>query len=379
MKKTFSVALVSAILISSSSGAFSATKVSSGTKCAKAGQTATVGKTKFTCTKSGTKLLWKLSPVSKEVAPTEPTGFENLYQNRKGVSYAAWRQVSEGIKKNNSKLGKLDIRTGPQSSPIFDKDSEVLALVSRAFPESEEPKTITIIRYQFKDLSWAENEIRGVISREEYVELDRNEGGRLLTSNCDGSLKNCLGSKQVTTQLGHALILQGIPNPKSVFDSRFTTGMLEAHEYFHSLQRIPLLGKPLSGEDWPRAWFREGSAEWVQNVTINYANFESYSRYIKSDCSNSIAGMGEGEISEFFSAKSDEEIRKYDPWLNYCLGAYGVEVLVSLKGQKSILDLYTQMSTRIGFEAAFKNVYSFDWPAAVPILAKTVFANIQGK
>jgi hypothetical protein len=379
MKKILTALLTLSLLSSYTSPAFSANKVVAGATCAKAGQVSASNKPLLICTKNGKKLIWKEAGKASFTPPAEPTSFENLYANRAGVSYAAWRKISESIKGNTSKLGTLDIHTGPNSSPIFDKPADVLALVSRAFPNSEESKKIVVIRYQYKDLKWAETEIRKVITTEEYNQLNGNEGGRLLTSNCEDSQKTCMGSKQLTTQSGLNLIFQGIPEPQMARDTRFSTGMLEAHEYFHSLQRIPMLGKPLGREDFPRSWIGEGSAEWVQNVVVNYTDYASYKNYIRSDCSNSAGNLSESEIAEFLGAKTNEEANKYDQWLNYCLGAYAIESLVAVKDQQSIIDIYSQMSAKTGFESAFSKIYGVEWKSALPVLAKTIYANIKGK
>jgi hypothetical protein len=157
------------------------------------------------------------------------------------------------------------------------------------------------------------------------------------------------------------------------------TGMLEAHEYFHSMQRLPMAGKPLDRKDWPRDWIREGSAEWVQNAVVNNSNLTKYKSFLKVDCASAGAKLTLAQITQFFAAQSDSEINnKFDGWLNYCMGAYAIESLVSLKGQQSLIDIYAQMSTQVGFETAFLNVYGTEWKVALPILAKTVQANMRG-
>lgn len=390
MKKSLS-ALTLVVLISSAIGnSYAASVLKAGTSCAKLGATAKVGTKTLKCVKVGTRSVWKTSSsISSSPTPTvtptpvftpatAPTSFDDLYQNRKGISYAAWSKVSESVKSNSSKLGAIDVTTGPNTVAYFNDDERALGLVSRAFASVDEPKRVVFIRYQFKDLQWAETEIHKFIDQQEYDELNRNEGGRLLSSNCDSASKNCGGSKQITTHSGLAIILQGVSN--AVGDGRETTGMLEAHEYFHALQRIPLLGKPIGPDSWPRAWIREGSAEWVQNVVINSTNFEKYQNYIHTDCSYPVANLSESEITEFFTASSDEQInKKYDQWLNYCLGAYGIETLVAVKGQGSIINLYSELATGIGFNSSFKNVYGIEPEKALTQVAKAVYANINNK
>lgn len=382
MKKALTLLLASALVTTSLTGADAAQNIKAGTRCSKVGDTRKVGDTKFTCVKSGSKTIWKIQPempTSVVAPPTVPTGFSDLYEKRKAISYAAWSQVNVSVKTNDSKVGALDIRTGPNTSPYFVKLPVALGLVSRAFPGSSQPNSVVVIRYKYKDLKWAEKEIHSVISQEEYDQLNLNEGGKLLSSNCDDNNLNCNGSKQVTTWSGLALILQGLPNSLANVDPRYTNGMLEAHEYFHSLQRIPLLNKPLGLNGWGFRWITEGSAEWVQNVAINSIDFSSYQNFLRTDCEYSVKSLKQKDVTEFFQSVSDNSNNgKFDQWLNYCLGAYAIEALVAVKGQQSIIDLYSQMATSIGFEAAFVNVYGLEWGKAVDILAKSIFSNLQG-
>jgi len=396
MKRSLSILVPAILILGPLTSSHGASTPKLGQKCTKLGISSKIGSKNLKCIKTGNMLTWQISPAAKSsptptpsvtstpapsssptpifVPAKAPTSFEDLYENRKGISYSAWLKVSESIKGNSTKIGSIEVATGPSTVGHFNNIEFALGLVSRAFPNATEPKKVIVVRYQFKDLQWAETEIHKYVTQQEYDELNRNEGGRLLSSNCDSSNKNCEGSKQVTTQSGSALILQGVPNTSA--DERMTTGMLEAHEYFHALQRIPLLGKPTGPDSWPRAWIREGSAEWVQNVVINSTNFEKYQNYIHADCSYPVANLSESEIAEFFTASSDEQInKKYDQWLNYCLGAYGIETLVALKGQGSIINLYSELATGIGFNSSFKNVYGIEPEKALTQVAKAVYAN----
>ena len=119
--------------------------------------------------------------------------------------------------------------------------------------------------------------------------------------------------------LGLSLIIQGVPNPQSAVDTRFATGMLEAHEYFHSLQRIPIMGKT---DVWPHAWFREGSAEWVQNMAVNYLDYRAYEYFLKADCIGNCQRLSEADIVEFLEKSYDNYTpAKFDQFLNYSLSS----------------------------------------------------------
>lgn len=72
MKKL--LVLATALLVTSVfTSANAAPQAKSGAKCTKAGLTQTVGGKKFTCIKSGSKLVWNKGVAIKPVATPEPT------------------------------------------------------------------------------------------------------------------------------------------------------------------------------------------------------------------------------------------------------------------------------------------------------------------
>jgi hypothetical protein len=76
---------------------------------------------------------------------------------------------------------------------------------------------------------------------------------------------------------------------------------------------------------------------------------------------------------------SNEEvvIEKFEPWLNYSLGSWVIEALVALKGPEIMLDMYAEMGKGLSFDQSFNNLFQFEWNKAIPILAKTIYANLR--
>jgi hypothetical protein len=388
--------------------------IKQGDACKKVGSSSTVKELKYTCVKSGKKLVWsKGVPIKKamptptatpkppvEVSPTPvptstplptsrptptptpivlPTSFNDLIENRKGIGVAAWQKSSEIIKANKSKAGTLEIFTGPNTKPNFDDYPTPVALVSRLFPSRGEPEKTIVIRYKYVDIAWAESILRSKLTPEEFTRLNNNEGGRTITGRCDDRENNCRGAMQQTTMSQISLIIQGVPNSEDRNDptsgARFNSGMLEAHEYFHALQRIPIMDKT---SVWPHAWFREGSAVWVQSMVINFENLKAYQNFLIADCSNDCSRLSEADIAEFLeTSKENYTAPKFNQRLNYNLGSRIIEALVALKGPDTLIDMYEQMGKRLNFEQAFKNTYGVEWSYAIPILAKTIHANLK--
>lgn len=403
---------VAALLLITSSGNAA---VKQGDMCKKVGSTSTVNGVKFTCVKSGKKLIWGKGvsvkkPASNPVAmaspspspspttskaptpaPTQtptptaepivlPTSFSDLFENRKGISLAAWQKSSEIIKSSKNKSGTLEIFTGPNTKPFFDDYPTPVSLVSRLFPTRGEPARTIVIRYKYVDIEWAEALLRSKLTEQEFTRLNNNEGGRAILGRCDANSRNCVGAMQQTTGAGLSLIIQGVPNMINQGDPtgtlRLGTGMLEAHEYFHALQRIPIMDKT---DVWPHAWFREGGAEWVQNMSVNFADFKNYEEFLRLDCKFDCRVLSEADIVAFLEgSKENYTPPKFQQFLNYSLGSHVIEALVAVKGPDTLIDMYEQMGKRLTFDQAFKNTYGVEWSYAIPILAKSIHANFKG-
>ena len=367
--------VISASLLLGSAQNVEASTGLTGSKCSVKGSEKYVDSSKYTCLKRGKKLVW-----SKGVLLVAPTTFSNLYERRSAVSYTAWKKISPSVDSSFVAISALDSFIGPTTNPWYNNLPKVMKLVSSAFKNSESPKKTLAISYNFSDLNWATELLKTKISAQDYAELDRSEGGRLLESNCRD--KDCMGSKQLTTKGELAILLFGVPNSINpndpVGDMRFREGQLEAHEFFHSYQRVQFLGKPMTRENYPPIWLTEGSAEWVQNAVMNYDSFDKYMRFIKSDCQSDCRSLSESELSRFMSTQlSAASETDFNPWLNYPLGSLIVECLVAVAGHDLLLDVQGELSKGIGWKSAFKNIYKEDWSKAYPEIAKTIAANLK--
>lgn len=391
--------------------------VKPGAKCIKAGVTATALGKKYTCVKSGSKLVWNKGVAVQKKTPTPiptssptpiptptlepspaptatatpsptptpepivlPTSFEDLFEKRKGISLAAWQKSSEVIKANKGKAGTLEIFTGPNTKPFYDDYPTAVSLVSRLFPGRNEPARTIIVRFKYVDLDWAEATLKSKLSPEDWTWLNNTENGKLVPRQCDERTKNCMNAMQQSIfSSGLSIILQGVQNSDNPNDAtgklRFYSGMLEAHEYFHALQRIPIMGKT---NVWPHAWFREGSAEWVQNMAIFYDDYKTYKDYIRLDCAYDCPKLTEADIVEFLQTSNENYfLPKFQQFLNYSLGSRFIEALVAIKGPDPLIGMYAEMGKKLSFADAFKNIYGVEWSYAIPILAKTIYANLE--
>ena len=141
---------------------------------------------------------------------------------------------------------------------------------------------------------------------------------------------------------------------------------------------MPALNKPLEQQDYPPVWFVEGSAEWVQNAAINSNNYSKYVEYFKLDCQSACRQLTKKDITKILTEATNVIWPEgFEYWLNYSFGSVVIESLVSISSPDSIISMYEELATKVGFEKAFKNVYGVEWKEAIPILASAIYANLQ--
>jgi hypothetical protein len=385
--------IIPMVLVASNSYA----AVKAGSSCSKAGiKSVSAGKT-YTCVKNGKKLVWNkgaVIPVAKPVPSAtnatpiaKPTPapivviltFDNLLDNTSNISYTAWKRSADVITASTSKAGSLVIYSGPNTPVEFKDVRYAIDQVSKLFPDKLEPKDNFWIRYNFTDIDWAEKTAKEKLSANDYNQIAMNQGGTLAGSNCDVKSENCRGSYQQTGNTGSSVVMQGVEsssNSDGLNRINKTTGMLEAHEYFHSLQRIPIMNKGV--RIWPHAWWREGGAEWVQNFVVNYTSYEEYKRYLREDCLRSCSILTEAQIAEFLSKSFENDVPgNFDPFLNYSLGSHVVEIFVSMRGPDILIDMYAEMGKGLTFDEAFKVFFGIAWKDAISTVAKSIYLDLH--
>ena len=381
MKKV-AVAVVIAMSCSVLLGTSATAAVKAGAACSKAGSTTTTSGKKYTCIKFGGKLVWNSGPTESKVAaaPMPPTSFSNLYQNRNGIAYAAWKSTADSIAAGKSNISSLKIYLGPTTNmPSYKTPEIALALVSQAFYKYKTPENVHVIQYSFEDIKWAEDKVKTIVNLDDYNRLNQQENGHLVDSNCGAT--DCFGSKQVSTNGGIAFILQGVPignNGDPMVKARFELGQLEAHEFMHAMQRATVSGQPT--KEWPRVWIVEGSAELAQNLVMSHKSYSEYMKWRKFDSSR-LYGKGSKItstlMSSYLDAKYDTDYwSSVDSYYAYNLGSRIIEIFVALKGPGIMLDLFRETALQ-GFEPAFQSLFGTPWSEASPAINKTIVELFQ--
>jgi hypothetical protein len=379
--------LLSLVVLSSvlSTPAFSAVKA--GTTCKKVGSIATSAGKKFTCVKSGKKLIWSRGvalskPAAEPVAtptpmpsptptqtlpakyPDAPTSFDDLIANYEGISYAAWSKSNAAISASNDVVLPFKALTGINTTLSFRNPASAFDLVARLYSGFKSSSDMTVLTFSYDDRDWAQEQMKQLQPKSTYQWITDTACSTRPTCDGGGVFTDDKGSGLIDLTTGVARGGQG-------------PGALEAHEYTHAIQQNQLPRAsvwPLT-TDWPPTWYVEGQALFAENVSIYHQSFDLYTKNRRS-ASNELfrdSTITSAWIQEFFVVdQSTTWFNKYPRWRQYDLGAMLVETLAAVKGPASTMELWKTMGTGLNFTKAFEKVYGISFEKALPIISKAI-------
>jgi hypothetical protein len=348
--------------------------VKAGSSCAKLGTTSTYAGKKYTCVKSGKKLVWDKGVtvvVSKASIPTGPTSFNDLEANYAGVPYWAWKKSADVLQSSTAKNAKLTILVGPNTHPGNEIPQMAISQVSRLFPNYKESKEYVLIYFNFRDAAWAEAQFNKYIGTDGGYDTS---GSVQKICPSENACASGLAVKNQVTNISVSLITAGTA---SLSDKRFLNGVLEAHEYFHTIQNAQFENSVNNNGMIPR-WLHEGSASFIENAAINY---DSFDRYKIQKISNVQGLLNRKEFNEqkliaFLDAptlgKNWDSWDSYDPSRVYDIGNLVTEIMVSIKGPESIMEQYKLVASGMTYQQAFEKVFGISWADGVKIIAKVL-------
>ena len=384
--------------------------VKAGAKCTKVGTTATVAGKKFTCIKSGNKLVWNkgvtikaapkpdLNPVFKPVEPTPtptpeatptpiptptvkpwtppnaPTDWKDVIQQADGIAYWAWKKSAQKIESSSTKLGVMEIVISPNGIPDNPFPLVALNLVSRLSANYEEPKKVLIIYAGEKDIEWGQKQIDEFCAERVCGYDVAGEAKKA----CNVPVTPCWGGLALRNQRTNIPMIYMAASDWGKTDPGHTSGTLEAHEYFHTIQAVLLANV---GWDKVPRWLIEGGATWVQRATIFHTDFDKYQVERNRDNSETLsrnkpsAAWIEKFLDPDYTTGWDKwNGDEYHRWVIYDVGALASEVMVSIGGPDKFLDLFTVTGSGKSFTQAFESIYAISWRDGVKIIANAIVA-----
>jgi hypothetical protein len=386
MTRKIRMAVAVALLLALTAPLHAATP-KAGSKCTKAGATSTAAGKKFTCVKSGTKLVWNkgvvikaapkpaVNPVLKPVEPTPtptptvtypdvPTSFDDLIAKYEGISYAAWSKSNAAIKASNDVAPPFRALTGPNTTLAFKNPASAYDLVARLYSGYKSTNAMTVLSFGYDDRDWAEEQMK---------QLHPKSTWQWIKFTACATRATCWGGGMFTDEKANGLLVV----TTEVLDDNHLSGTLDAHEYLHAIQQNQMNRPTVWPEtsDWPPSWYREGQATFAQNATIYYQSFELYLRNRKSISTELYrdSTFNSQWIQEFFVVNQPPTwFNKYQSWRQYDMGAMLVEVLTALKGPGSTMEIWKLMGSGQTFNQAFEKVYGISFDKALPIISKAI-------
>ena len=389
--------------------------VKSGAVCSKAGKVVTKAGVDLRCTKSGKKLLWRIIkkvptptpapltfaeklwskgsngifPIEKEtfdISSAVPTSWQDIYEKRLGIPYQAWLGISKNIAANSSKVGKVEILVGPNTVLNFPEITLPMHLVSKAFPSAKNVSNLRVFAFNFKDSGWADKT---------FKELYVNETTDFKSRHVNAFEEICPKQREVCFQQAFVdsnfdgIIMLGMTDAGSREQlnqtyseyARATLGVVIAHEYLHTIQRVILGNRWYQRTYTPPNWFNEGSAVFTEGASLNHRSFDGFMRFravdsktLYSDCPYNFCNkLTYEKVFEYLSLSGRGKSWDSFPYdMTYAMSARTIEILVALKGPASLINFIEYMATEKTFDQAFEFTYGISYEAAKPIIARII-------
>lgn len=316
--------------------------------------------------KSSTPLPSPSPSFSQTSPPRVPTSFDDLIENYRGITYAAWSKSRDKILNSLPADISIKLNLGPTSKLTYNTPLDPIKLITRLYAGFARDAELNFLAFNFDDRDWAENEMEKTIP---------NSGSRWIKSNACKTVETCWGGGAFSDGKDKYLIVIAI----GFIDNNHTSGTVEAHEFTHILQQMNMkLARPAQEfifDPWPPDWYWEGQAQFAQHASVY---FNSYQNYLKErNAASEQLFRDDSYNSEFiekyfvFNAPTSWQ-KTYEPWRKYDLGAMFVEILTALKGPDSTMEMWRIASTGVNFDIAFERVYGTPFSKALPIISKAI-------
>jgi hypothetical protein len=386
MKKLLTLVIAAALLGSVLAVPASAA-VKAGATCSKVGSVNTSGGKKFTCVKSGKKLVWnKGVAVAKPVVvasptvsaspepvveklPAVPTSFADLEENFKGIPYATWQKIQSNLALYKSTDLKISFLFGPNTPERYPNQwtIDAVTLGSRVMGGQKQPSEIKFIQYNKADVPWARSEVAKYVSPFDLgINYADQASEKCSGIDCDGAVTN------ITTDIG--IVLVSVSTPITRFNIQKFNGQNDLHEFTHAVQGMVYKGKMRTPPSkMMPCWYAEGQPQAVSIPTVA-KSAEDYVRIRKgwvTDNKWSLKDYEPETIQQFLRDNMKVPCPSSTHSMLFSLGYIVMDALVAVGGIDKTFDVQTARSDGLSFEEAFKKVYGISWDDASLVLSKT--------
>ena len=378
--------------------AFSAQKITPGSACKAYKQKVTYQKKVYTCIKSGKKLIWNKglakptpqptptaigdpagavggtptptpSPTSTQIVvpvPFEPKTLDDLILHPESISYWAWVKSSQQISSSLNVGPKVTIILGPNTLLPTKFSQTAIDQVTRLYEGFTRPSAVSIIYYNFQDISWAQ---------QEWAKLSLNPQANQASNMCR-EVDKCWGAVSEINLKNNGLILIASKDPASS-SLDHTSGAAEAHEFTHAIQSSQFLGTNKESKSlccvkaYMPHWMVEGNSAFTQ-AAATYS--KSYSEYLEERKRNTNNLIGNKIFTQQWlqnyidTTTTSEWVKPENSDRMYDVGFLVNEVLASIYGPNINMQLFNDVANGKTWEQAFETNIGVSWSSALPKL-----------
>jgi len=343
----------------------SSAAVKAGSACTKLNSTTTSGGYKYTCIKSGKKLVWSngIKVTTTTLNPAPIKNFNELTTRYKDIKYWAWKNAADAAAKLPLEGPEIVTLVGPNTKNCYTKTESSIQRISQVFRGSNLPKKLWILNADKIDKSWIELKTSELLLPHQRLFIDGVEANPHGINNAKEAVEWINDSCQDTSVMGKS-------------------GGAVAHGFTHGIQKLQFMDTEQSYGNLPR-WLFEGTATfsenfiaygsdyktWISNPTFHNQDLKKYDLKFYKDYLLLKKIEGNNNLWAYT-----------DQWPNqraYDLGSYVVEVFIAIKGPASVIDLYTDFAKVGDFDKSFKNIYGITWSEAEPLVAQSIYQSIS--
>ena len=404
MKKCLSlVVFISFFAASLLNPAYGAVKT--GAACTKAGSTSTISSKKYTCVKSGKKLVWDkgVSVVKPAAIPAPiesplpassssptgnsapkpipvdkaPTTFQDLAENYKGIAKAAWDAGSGQIANSSPLEVTVNVMVGPNTIPTNPQPLVAISKTISLYSGIPIPQVTHLLEFSQADIDWAKPKyvaLQDQTWRQDYSTFIQSHCPDVTCNNGNTQINN---SGQIIITLGEYSDLNKEEREK--FQLNRFDGELEAHEFTHGIQITT--AKNFSYGNMP-VWLLEGMATWSEGP-VAAKNFGDYLKLRDFRVGQLLQNPNTYNfewINTFLNPnpnlKPGQDNRvywtSYDRFRPYDVGSLAVEALVAIKGPTTAMRMFVDVGNGLSFVQAFEKEYGISWADACPFISQAI-------